>query len=109
MADGRIDVTYEAECFILVVGSEGDSETQSICTDEIDELMRDAIGVDAPDLNIFSRTPEVGIKTVENDGLWYVSPMGTMNDAQIELLNAIDQDKLEALIDWAIEAGESNF
>jgi hypothetical protein len=107
----RIEASFVDGCVEFSNARDGEvAESETFCEEELGDMLDEQLrqdGLGLPDLDIFSERPEIGIKTVEVDGLWYLSPLGTMNDMQIEILAAIDQEKLEVLIDWIIDASET--
>lgn len=88
-------------------------ESLNECAGEIDQLINDFFGGEMltgelPDFDIFSERPTLGINTTEENGEWFVSPLGTMLESQVDVMAAIDQQKLEDLIDWFIEQAEGD-
>lgn len=81
---------------------------EEFCEDDVPAALDEMFGFgELPDFDIFTTPPRVGILAVEVDGDWYVSPLGTLLGAQVDTIAAIDGAKLEALIDWVIDFGES--
>ena len=58
--------------------------------------------------DIFNTDPVLGIATVRENGEWFVSPLATVLEGGVAILAAIDQQKLEDLIDWIIEQADNN-
>jgi len=105
---GRVELSYVDGCFRTVFTEPNQPEqVEEFCEDDAQDAIDEFVGFgELPDFDIFTSTPRLGILTVEFDGLWYVSPLGTMVSAQVETVAAIDAVKLEELIDWMIEVGE---
>lgn len=47
----------------------------------------------------FSDMDESGIEVRERDGEWFVSPIGTMSEAVLNVLRALDRDEIDAIVD----------
>ena len=105
---GSVDLAYVDGCFTTVfVEPDQPEQIEEFCEEDAQEAIDEFIGLgELPDFNIFTSSPRLGILAVEFDGLWYVSPLGTMFSAQVETVAAIDATKLEELVDWMIEVGE---
>jgi hypothetical protein len=83
-------------------------ESEKFCEDDVPGALDEFLGVgELPDFDIFATTPDIGVLTVEVDGDWYVSPLGTLFGAQVDTIAAIDGAKLEALIEWVVDFSES--
>ena len=109
-----IGITVTGDCFELEVrdGSGEVVEYQRECAGDVENLIEQFLGSDVfvgglPDFDIFNTDPVLGIATVKENGEWFVSPLATFLDGGVELLAAIDQQKLEDLIDWIIDQAES--
>jgi hypothetical protein len=114
-ADVRIELTVIGDCFEVEIRDfDGEIlELERECAGDVDRLIEDMLGGeilvgDLPDFDIFSQRPVLGVFTVERDGQWFVSPLGTMIELQVDVLAAIDVVKLEALIDWFIAQSEGD-
>jgi len=104
-ADGCVTLRGDARDEIeeeLDVTLDGDR----ICLDDLQDLVEEAQGGDQlgvrglddalPDLG---ELPELAITTTEVDGRWYVAPIGTLADAGLDGLRALDREDLESALD----------
>lgn len=57
-------------------------------------------GLEPPKLSITDDPPEIGIVVTEVDGQWYVSPTGTMLEAVVQTLAALEPEDLDAIVAW---------
>jgi len=110
----RFNLSVVGDCFELEIRDfNGEvQERQRECASEVENLIDGFLGQQVfvgglPDFNIFTEQPAIGIYTVERDGQWYISPLGTLLDTQVEVLSAIDKDKLADLVDWFIAQAEN--
>jgi hypothetical protein len=110
-------VVFEASgrCLTMTTtGPRGAEERETFCDDELEDMLNEQFGLgeqfdlgEIPDFNIFTTRPSFGIATVEHEGAWFISPLGTMFGAQLDTLAAIDTEKLETLVDWIIDGAQT--
>ena len=105
-----LEMTFADGCATFTSRNSGQPpDTESFCADDVGQQLDELFGFgEFPDFNIFVKTPDLGIKTVEVDGEWYVSPLGTLLESQVDVLAAIDQQKLEDVIDFFIDLSEQD-
>jgi len=111
----RFSLTIVDDCFEFEI-SDLDGEIQDLqrgCASDVENMIEEFLGQEVfvgglPEFDIFTEQPVIGIYTVERDGQWYVSPLGTLLDTQVEVLAVIDKDKLADLVDWFIVQAEEN-
>lgn len=114
-AGATVVFEYADGCFVTTAtGPNGQQEVETFCEDDPQTMLDEQFGLDEqfdlgdlPDFNIFTTTPTFGIATVEQDGSWFVSPLGTVFGSQLDTLAAIDAEKLETLVDWFIDQAET--
>lgn len=111
----RFELTIIGDCFELEIRDLSGEvlELMRECADDIEKLFDQFAGGEVfvgglPDFNIFTENPVLGIAATEENGEWFVSPLGTLLDSQVEVLSVVDQQKLEDLIDWFIDQAENN-
>ena len=110
----RFRLTIVGDCFEFEIRDlNGEvQDRQRECASDIENLFDDFLGQSVfvgglPDFNIFTEEPAIGVYTVERDGQWFVSPLGTLLDTQVEVLSVIDKNKLADLVDWLIAQAEN--
>lgn len=90
--DDDSSMTFDGECYR--VEDEYSDEEQCLA-----DLPIGASGLDGIDVPRRDDPPAIGIKAVEVDGRWYVSPTRTLLDAIVAGLGAFDDDALASFPD----------
>lgn len=82
-------------------------EDGPVCGDDLSALSQDSLdsfGFDEGEITPPSfppiETPDVGITTVREDGVWYVAPLESGLDTVVAGLEVIDRSHLEAAVDF---------
>jgi len=105
LADGCITLRGDA---YESVRDEVDIDDETICQDELDEILGEAMagatfgmeGLDellAPGSD--GGVEGLGITTTRVDGRWYVAPVRTVADLGLAMLRTVDREDLEAVVD----------
>jgi hypothetical protein len=138
VVDGEsVEATYntETECIDLKVNGEdpfakpdsseggdvfGDSGlfgAENLCLGG--ETTEDALDALSPEMRDFtqkmeamidrSKVDEIGITVVRDGGKWYVTPVGTLTDAMVTMMEAVKAPELRALAEEIKEEGVENY
>ncbi len=113
--EGTITYDSRTKCATFVA-SDGDSD--EMCLDELDggdptdlAAQLEQLFPDDPELAdevaaavenfraAFDDAESLGITVSQVDGKWYVSPLGTVADTGLTLLDALDRDEFESILD----------
>lgn len=91
-------LTMDGRCVDIKIGR--DTQHQCADTSQLDS-------VELPDevRDVVERFQNIksGIVVVQEDGKWYVSPLGTMGDAWLTVLGAIEREDITKLVDYLKE------
>lgn len=113
----EVELEYGDGC-IRISGSQ--METQNFCADDIAQGSEgqtfDDLGLPTEELTALGETVSEafadmqgsGITMTEVDGQWYVSPLGTMSDTVLSVMQALDRSEIEDIGD-AVSAAVNAF
>jgi hypothetical protein len=89
--DESFDASFDGDCFS---GSFGGKAEEELCLDDLEEgglamgMGRSAFAQELVDA-------QLGVVTVERDGLWYVSPTRSFQEVILALMRVVDREDLE--------------
>lgn len=82
--DEPFEVSYDGSCF---TNDFDDGEVVEVCADDVG----DGPGGDRP----YGPLPELNLRTVERDGAWYVSPVGSLLHLSLDGMRAVERGDLD--------------
>ena len=88
--DESFDASFDGDCF----SGSFDGESEELCLDDLEEEGL-ALGIGRSAFAQELVDAQLGVVTVQRDGLWYVSPTRSFQEVVLALMRVVDREDLE--------------